>query len=33
VLSAFGCWLVLLRIPDFRNRDFRILKPIPKKGF
>jgi hypothetical protein len=25
--------LVLLRIPDFRDRDFRIFKPILKKGF
>jgi hypothetical protein len=25
--------LVLLRIPDFRHRDFRIFKPILKKGF
>jgi hypothetical protein len=24
---------VLLRIPDFRDRDFRIFKPILKKGF
>jgi hypothetical protein len=25
--------LVLLRIPDFRDRDFRIFKHILKKGF
>jgi hypothetical protein len=25
--------VVLLRIPDFRDRDFRIFKPILKKGF
>jgi hypothetical protein len=25
--------LVLLRIPDFRDRDFRIFKPILKNGF
>jgi hypothetical protein len=25
--------LVLLRIPVFRDRDFRIFKPIKKKGF
>jgi hypothetical protein len=25
--------LVLLRIPDFRDRDIRIFKPILKKGF
>jgi hypothetical protein len=25
--------LVLLRIPDFRDRNFRIFKPILKKGF
>jgi hypothetical protein len=24
---------VLLRIPDYRDRDFRIFKPILKKGF
>jgi hypothetical protein len=24
---------VLLQIPDFRDRDFRIFKPILKKGF
>jgi hypothetical protein len=24
---------VLLRIPDFRDRDFRIFRPILKKGF
>jgi hypothetical protein len=24
---------VLLRIPDFRDRDFQIFKPILKKGF
>jgi hypothetical protein len=24
---------VLLRIPDFRDPDFRIFKPILKKGF
>jgi hypothetical protein len=24
---------VLLRIPDFRDRDFRIFQPILKKGF
>jgi hypothetical protein len=35
VLCASGAALpvVLLRIPDFRDRDFRIFKPILKKGF
>jgi hypothetical protein len=28
-----GFLLVLLRIPDFRDWDFRIFKPILKKGF
>jgi hypothetical protein len=33
LLFGFGYFLVLLRIPDFRDRDFRIFKPILKKGF
>jgi hypothetical protein len=28
-----GVKIVLLQIPDFRDRDFRIFKPILKKGF
>jgi hypothetical protein len=30
----WGNWqVVLLRIPDFRDRNFRIFQPILKKGF
>jgi hypothetical protein len=32
-LASLHPVLVLLRIPDFRDRDFRILKPILKNGF
>jgi hypothetical protein len=32
-LRAVQWSIVLLRIPDFRDRDFRIFKPILKKGF
>jgi hypothetical protein len=31
--GQWGTALVLLRIPDFRDRDFRIFKPNLKKGF
>jgi hypothetical protein len=31
--ARISFFLVLLRIPDFRDRDFRIFKPILKKGF